>query len=773
MPVFLRSFFFTILIVAGLQAYAQTKPADVQQRHTALVNQVEEIARTVREDDHDDAALQQLRTQLEPLTVENQSVFEELLPRLEAARQRLEQVGPKPEANAPPEPPETSKARSELQKQVDDLDAQARRARVLGVRIQQVAGEITNARRELLLGEIFKQTSSALNPKLWYDAGRVMPRVWNATAFVMSDWAGRFQQRLQGSRLVRFLGLVAASILAFYVLRRLSRIYITRRPREETPSVLDKAINAMLTAIAIAVLPWGLAYAIAELLRGFDLVSSFAAPLVTALLDVVRMLSIGAGIARGLFQPGRPNWRLLNLPDPVARRFSALTIRFVAVAALLRLFEAIAEVVTAPLDVSVAMRALLTTIAVLVLGHSVFGSARLSRQLDQELGPRITQKRDWFGLWQALIWAAIAGVIGANVLGYVNFANFLVTQIMWVTFLLICSFVLLTLGQEVIAKLMHPDLLLATAASTALGARPSALKQISILLSGVFTLLVYFLNILLILAPWGVESDSVLDTLQAAFFGFNLGAISFSMSSVVAAIILFALGFFATRAFQRWLEGNYLPSTELDSGLQNSITTSAGYVGVIAAVALPFAYLGFNFEKLAIVAGALSLGIGFGLQSIVANFVSGLILLWERAIKVGDWVVVGTDQGIVKRINVRSTEIETFERQTVIVPNSNMISGVVKNWVRMDRSGRLSIEVRVDSKSDPDLVRSLLVELAKEHRHVLDKPSPYVLFNDFGTNALHFDLRAFVDDVDHMGGARSDLRYEIFRRFRDAGIVMA
>jgi potassium efflux system protein len=93
--------------------------------------------------------------------------------------------------------------------------------------------------------------------------------------------------------------------------------------------------------------------------------------------------------------------------------------------------------------------------------------------------------------------------------------------------------------------------------------------------------------------------------------------------------------------------------------------------------------------------------------------------------------------------------------------------------VRMDRSGRLSIEVRVDSKSDPDLVRSLLVELAKEHRHVLDKPSPYVLFNDFGTNALHFDLRAFVDDVDHMGGARSDLRYEIFRRFRDAGLVMA
>ena len=125
-----------------------------------------------------------------------------------------------------------------------------------------------------------------------------------------------------------------------------------------------------------------------------------------------------------------------------------------------------------------------------------------------------------------------------------------------------------------------------------------------------------------------------------------------------------------------------------DLGLRNSIRTSLGYLGFLVAAGLALGYLGLNYEKLALVAGALSVGIGFGLQSIVNNFVSGLILLWERAVRVGDWIVVGADQGFVRRINVRSTEIETFDRAQVIIPNSNLVSGVVTNLVRNDRSGR-------------------------------------------------------------------------------------
>ncbi len=767
MKIVLRLLLLMVLLSPGVHLLAQQATPDIQQRINSITTKLEELSRTVREDEHDDAALLRLRGQLDPLSSANQDILNELQPQLDAARQQLEQVGPKPAAG---ETPDAAKARADLQKTVDDLDAPVRRARVIAVRIAQVSGEITNARRDLLLGEIFKVGSSALNPALWYEAIRAQPRVWQSSTFVVSDWANRIQQRLTGARLLRFLAAIIVLAAAYILLRKLSRRVLSRRSREGEFDMLDRTLTAIWTALVIAILPIAAALAFVQLLRAFDLVTPFVEPLLTPFVEAVRIVSVSVGLARGVLAPGHSQWRLLSMQDAVARKLNTLAVNFSIVVAALNLVEAFNGVITAPLEVSVAWRALLTSVAAGLLAYSLFGAARIGKQLDAELGPRVDNKRDWYAIWRVLVWMAIATVFLANAFGYVNFANFMINQIMWVTFLLVAGFILRTLAHEIIAKMMRPESAFANAASTAIGVPSSALRQVSILLSGIATLLIYFAGILLILAPWGVESYSVLDTLQAAFYGFSFGAINFSLAGVVIAFILFLAGFLATRAFQRWLEANYLPSTALDAGLQNSITTSAGYVGVIAAIILPFAYLGFNFEKLAIVAGALSLGIGFGLQSIVSNFVSGLILLWERAIKVGDWVVVGPDQGIVKRINVRSTEIETFERQTVIVPNSNLISGVVKNWVRTDRSGRISVEVGVDYHSDPNQVRDILLACAKDHPEIAELPEPIVLFTAFGDSALNFELRCFVHDVDKLGATRSDLRFEIFKRFQAADI---
>ena len=225
----------------------------------------------------------------------------------------------------------------------------------------------------------------------------------------------------------------------------------------------------------------------------------------------------------------------------------------------------------------------------------------------------------------------------------------------------------------------------------------------------------------------------------------------------------------ATRALQGWLEDRYLPTTRLDSGLRNSIKTSLGYIGFLIALAIGAGELGLDFQKLAIVAGALSVGIGFGLQSIVNNFVSGLILLWERAIRVGDWVVVGSDQGYVRRINVRSTEIETFDRAAVIVPNSNLVSGVVKNLVRTDKVGRLHIELTVHASADPEKVREVLLGIAGENEAVLSLPSPQVRFINLTASAMTFDLFCYVADVEGGTRTKSDLYFEICRQFRQQG----
>ena len=209
----------------------------------------------------------------------------------------------------------------------------------------------------------------------------------------------------------------------------------------------------------------------------------------------------------------------------------------------------------------------------------------------------------------------------------------------------------------------------------------------------------------LVLAPWGLQRSDVPIDFGAAFFGFKVGDVTISPFSIFIAIGLFALVFGMFHAVLQWVDSKLFPHLNFDLGLRNSIRTSLGYLGFLVAAGLALGYLGLNFEKLAIVAGALSVGIGFGLQSIVNNFVSGLILLWERAVRVGDWIVVGADQGFVRRINVRSTEIETFDRAQVIIPNSSLVTGVVTNLVRNDRTGRVVIPLTVAASADPENVR--------------------------------------------------------------------
>jgi potassium efflux system protein len=221
---------------------------------------------------------------------------------------------------------------------------------------------------------------------------------------------------------------------------------------------------------------------------------------------------------------------------------------------------------------------------------------------------------------------------------------------------------------------------------------------------------------------------------------------------------------------QNWLSSRLLPQTRLDPGVGNSVSTIFGYLGMIAAVLLGGAQIGLDVQKLALVAGGLSVGIGFGLQTIANNFISGLILLWERGIRVGDWVVVGTDQGFVRRINARATEIETFDRATLIVPNSNFVTGVVKNWVHTDRVGRIIIAINVAYESDVEEVREILIAAAKAQDLVLAIPAPTVQFAEFGDWALKFNLVCFVDDIELAERTRSDMNFDILRRLREGDI---
>ena len=221
------------------------------------------------------------------------------------------------------------------------------------------------------------------------------------------------------------------------------------------------------------------------------------------------------------------------------------------------------------------------------------------------------------------------------------------------------------------------------------------------------------------------------------------------------------------------MESQWLKMTTMGQGARDAVVTITGYIMFLLALLAGMSAAGFDFGNIAIIAGALSVGIGFGLQNIVNNFVSGLILLFERPVRKGDWIVVNGTEGVVKDIQIRSTRIETFDRADVIVPNSELISNQVTNWVLSSSSGRAIVPVGVAYGTDTEKVRDVLLKVAEENDDVAKTnylPEPRVLFREFGDSSLNFELRVFLLNVDSRLSVISDLNFAIDKAFREAGI---
>ncbi len=241
-------------------------------------------------------------------------------------------------------------------------------------------------------------------------------------------------------------------------------------------------------------------------------------------------------------------------------------------------------------------------------------------------------------------------------------------------------------------------------------------------------------------------------------------------ASLIIFIVIVLASFFITRIFSRLILDRILKRFNLKDGIRYTLRRLTEYVLILVGVIIAFQFVGIDLSGLAVVFGLLSVGIGFGLQHVTANFVSGLVLLFERPIRIGDRVTVGDVEGDVEEINMRATKIRTLNNIAIIVPNSEFTSSNIINWSHGDPRIRLDIEVGVSYGSDLDLVLKSLKEVALENEKVLDNPAPDVLLTEFGDSSWNMKLRIWIDNPKGHHFIQSEINCAIVRKFRERGI---
>jgi potassium-dependent mechanosensitive channel len=716
-----------------------------------------------------EATAERIRDSVENIRAKAQSHARNAQRRVDQFSSLIDALGAPPKPEEPPEPVDVKTKREQLGAAKADLEGQVKQSILTITRADDLLTQLTAAQFERRKLDLLSKGPLPLMPQTWLDAGKQI------ITMVQAIHTREVKQR--GAANLVILPLVALGTLAAAVVGRMVRRRIQSRwgrdPALPFPTYSRRLVAAVVEAVSRGLIPVliisaGLATAWWLFAQRF-LDPSIGAP--TWLLYAIVVYLIAAALVRAAFSPDQPNWRLAPISalasEKIGNRLNLLTAVFavqVAVAAFLKRFGEPAELAALH---STAINLLLGILLLSMLPPSLWKTEDSTEWFIEKKPARLPALSGY--LRYAL--AAIAIVaIGANLLGYHTLANYLLRTTIFTLLLAGATYAFRFLARESWSRLLTASSLRAHEFQRRLGLSEKGAEKIGFWSLTAVDLASIGAALVIGLSLWGIPPKDVGSWIGRLFGSISIGSHRFSLTDLVLAIAVFIGITTLTRILQNFFDHKLLPHTNLDVGARTALTSGFGYIGVAIAILVGISTLGVDLTALAFVAGALSLGIGFGLQNICNNFISGIILLVERPVKIGDTVLLDSHEGVITKIRVRSTEITTYDRASVIIPNSHLLESKVINLTHRDRTGRIDIVVGASYDADPDQVEEILRTVAAADPRVLDSPEPIVMLTGFGDNALEFKLLAYLGDIDDRRDVPSDLRKAILRAFRHAGI---
>ncbi|WP_003476475.1 DUF3772 domain-containing protein [Xanthomonas translucens] len=773
-----------LLLFLCLSAAASAQPQDEPQAPDpqALLSGAEQTLQDARRgmDNADDQeVLRKLIGQVADAQRDAEAAVAALTPQLAQVDARLKQLG-EPAAG---EASDIVAQRKDLAKQRAPLDSGIKRGKLLVLDAKQLGEQIEALQAEHFSQELSMRSDSPLSPTLWRQIASDFPDDRDRLLALYQLAAQALDAAIaENGTGALGIGLSIAFVLLFplrYLLRWLGKRYAMSR----APGSRLRRSGLALWFLLLGTLTAGLAaLVLAESLRSIGAVPARLESVLRGFVVVSFAAAFMGSLGASVLLPNQPSWRLFPIDDATARRLRKYTWATATLAWVSSMLLVINRASHTSASATVAADGLIAlAYAVLILAILTSLSRLRRRQyaeaaaqaLENGQPPPPGQHGGALALVGVLVRVAVVVALLAALLGYLYLGLFITRQIIWITMVVGAIRLLMTFADDFALWLFASEGRLGRAANGAFGVRASRLEQAGVLTSAVVRVALLLIGLGALLMPFGTNTSTVADWFSVLSQGIPIGKDNHLYPvAVLKAVLVLGLSLLAVQYIHGWLTQTYLPKTELDDGSRNSISTVARYVGILLAVLCALAWSGIDVAQIALVVSALSVGIGFGLQSIIQNFVSGLILLAERPVKIGDWVKIGDQEGDVRKISVRSTEIQVGDRSTLIVPNSELITKTLRNMTLAGPLGRVQIQFAVSLGTDVVKLRTLLLELYAAHPGVLQDPEPSVFIDSIASGHVTLNSFAYVGNPRLVYGIRSDLFFSLLQRLAAEGIAL-